>query len=325
MAPVGGAQREPSMEEILASIRRIIEENDTANRNVPPPETVAPASRLAPHAPAQVLEVDAFRGELRKAGLEAGPMPAVEARPLVDLQPLAEAQPLVEARMPAAPPRGPFVERSASATAQVLDRRAAPRPAPVQQPGAATNPPVVAGAALATPGEADAPKPTIAAAPDAEPAPAAEAVKPSALATPEPAAAKPAGTISPFEQSLASSPVLIEMSEEMEKAALEMIEAPLPRVETPAVAGNLEKALAPKAPAFPEPAKGGILSERTGRQVAAAFGELSDAFAASRRRSFDEIAEEMLRPMLQEWLDNNLPTMVERLVREEIERIARGG
>ncbi len=43
------------------------------------------------------------------------------------------------------------------------------------------------------------------------------------------------------------------------------------------------------------------------------------------RRSFvDEIAEDMLRPMLQEWLDDNLPTLVERLVREEIERVARG-
>lgn len=75
-----------------------------------------------------------------------------------------------------------------------------------------------------------------------------------------------------------------------------------------------------EAPA-PRPA---IISDSTGRQVAAAFGELSEAFAASRRRSFDEMAEEMLRPMLQDWLDNNLPTLVERLVREEIERVARG-
>ncbi|SMH49085.1 PopZ family protein [Mesorhizobium australicum] len=73
-----------------------------------------------------------------------------------------------------------------------------------------------------------------------------------------------------------------------------------------------------------EAARTSIISDVAGRQVAAAFGELSDAFAASRRRSFDEIAEEMIRPMLQEWLDNNLPTLVERLVREEIERVARG-
>ncbi len=67
-----------------------------------------------------------------------------------------------------------------------------------------------------------------------------------------------------------------------------------------------------------------IVSEQTGRQVAAAFGELSEAFSSSRRRSFDEMAEEMIRPMLQDWLDNNLPVLVERLVREEIERVARG-
>ncbi|MVA97461.1 DUF2497 domain-containing protein [Nitratireductor sp. CAU 1489] len=68
-----------------------------------------------------------------------------------------------------------------------------------------------------------------------------------------------------------------------------------------------------------------ILSEQTSRQVAAAFGELSDAFAENRRQRFDDMAAEMMRPMLQEWLDNNLPTLVEKLVREEIERVARGG
>lgn len=78
------------------------------------------------------------------------------------------------------------------------------------------------------------------------------------------------------------------------------------------------------APAPAEDATPAIISDHAGRQVAAAFGELSEAFAASRRRSFDEMAREMLRPMLQEWLDNNLPTLVEKLVREEIERVARG-
>lgn len=67
-----------------------------------------------------------------------------------------------------------------------------------------------------------------------------------------------------------------------------------------------------------------ILSEASGRKVTAAFEELSEAFEASRRKSLGEAAEEMLRPMLQEWLDNNLPQLVERLVREEIERVARG-
>jgi hypothetical protein len=72
------------------------------------------------------------------------------------------------------------------------------------------------------------------------------------------------------------------------------------------------------------PARASIISETAERQVAAAFEELSDAFATSQRRSFDDIAEELMRPMLQDWLDNNLPVLVERLVREEIERVARG-
>lgn len=67
-----------------------------------------------------------------------------------------------------------------------------------------------------------------------------------------------------------------------------------------------------------------ILSEVTGRRVAAAFDELNEAFESSRRKNLHEVAEEILRPMLREWLDNNLPTLVEKLVREEIERVARG-
>jgi hypothetical protein len=67
-----------------------------------------------------------------------------------------------------------------------------------------------------------------------------------------------------------------------------------------------------------------IVSADTGRQVHAAFGELNQAFQRSRSMSLEQVAEEMVRPMLQDWLDNNLPTLVERLVREEIERVARG-
>lgn len=69
---------------------------------------------------------------------------------------------------------------------------------------------------------------------------------------------------------------------------------------------------------------GAIVSPAVGRQVARAFDDLAHAVEQGPRRSFDEIAEAMLRPMLQEWLDDNLPTLVERLVREEIERVARG-
>ena len=67
-----------------------------------------------------------------------------------------------------------------------------------------------------------------------------------------------------------------------------------------------------------------LVSPAVSEQVARSFGDLALAVDSSSRRSFDEIAEDMLRPMLHEWLDDNLPTLVERLVREEIERVARG-
>lgn len=67
-----------------------------------------------------------------------------------------------------------------------------------------------------------------------------------------------------------------------------------------------------------------LVSPAAGARVAASFDNLSHALVKGPDRSFDEIAEDMLRPMLQQWLDDNLPTLVERLVREEIERVARG-
>lgn len=67
-----------------------------------------------------------------------------------------------------------------------------------------------------------------------------------------------------------------------------------------------------------------LISAATVEQVSRSFSDLAAAFDGTERRSLDEMAEEMLRPMLKDWLDDNLPTLVERLVREEIERVARG-
>ena len=78
------------------------------------------------------------------------------------------------------------------------------------------------------------------------------------------------------------------------------------------------------APVAPDQQLATLISETTVQQVSRSFGELAAAIDGQQRRSLDEMAEEMLRPMLREWLDDNLPTLVERLVREEIERVARG-
>ncbi|WP_045319374.1 DUF2497 domain-containing protein, partial [Brevundimonas abyssalis] len=42
-------------------------------------------------------------------------------------------------------------------------------------------------------------------------------------------------------------------------------------------------------------------------------------------RSLEDIVRELLRPMLKDWLDANLPGIVEREVRAEVERISRQG
>ncbi len=41
-------------------------------------------------------------------------------------------------------------------------------------------------------------------------------------------------------------------------------------------------------------------------------------------RTLEDLVCDMLKPMLKAWLDDNLPNMVERLVRAEIERVSRG-
>lgn len=67
-----------------------------------------------------------------------------------------------------------------------------------------------------------------------------------------------------------------------------------------------------------------LVSEAVSQSVSHSFANLSEMLFDKHGRDLDMMAEEMLRPMLQEWLDNNLPSLVERLVRGEIERIARG-
>ena len=75
------------------------------------------------------------------------------------------------------------------------------------------------------------------------------------------------------------------------------------------------------APAAQEPR---LLSTQNSQSITSAFSALGAAKLAHESVNFDNIAREMLRPMLKTWLDDNLPTLVERLVRAEIERVARG-
>ena len=68
-----------------------------------------------------------------------------------------------------------------------------------------------------------------------------------------------------------------------------------------------------------------IISQETSAAVSAAFDSLAHTFFAQNSRTVEDLVREMLRPMLKHWLDDNLPGLVERMVRTEIERVSRGG
>ncbi len=79
----------------------------------------------------------------------------------------------------------------------------------------------------------------------------------------------------------------------------------------------------PRRPAAPTEADR-LISAATDQAVQHAFGSLSSMVVSRNARTIEDLVQEMLRPMLKSWLDENLPTMVERMVRAEIERVARG-
>ncbi|MBS7554120.1 DUF2497 domain-containing protein [Ancylobacter dichloromethanicus] len=78
------------------------------------------------------------------------------------------------------------------------------------------------------------------------------------------------------------------------------------------------------APEAGEPERERLVSAPASSAVSAAFGSLHRTVNAN-PRTVEDLVAAALRPMLKAWLDENLPAMVERLVRAEIERVARQG
>jgi hypothetical protein len=67
-----------------------------------------------------------------------------------------------------------------------------------------------------------------------------------------------------------------------------------------------------------------LLSPSSASTITAAFDTLANNVLAENARTLEDIVKEMMRPMLKQWLEENLPSLVERLVRAEIERVSRG-
>jgi cell pole-organizing protein PopZ len=254
--------QEPSMEEILASIRRIIADDEAK-----------PAAAEKPASPSASASAPA----------PAKPEPSVAA-------PAAKA-PVMKDIPPSA---------IAAAAKPVAAPKPAPPPAPPEEPVVSNSQDdidaMLASLDASTP-EADIRPPQ----PDGE---VFELTDEMALPDPEPPppAAPPASSfhkIDPQDD--------IEFTETAAARALRP-----PAYEPP----PFESAAAP--------APQQILSRSTVSAVESAFNSLANTVLSNNARTLEDLVKEMLRPMLKSWLDDNLPGLVERIVKAEIERVSRG-
>jgi len=175
----------------------------------------------------------------------------------------------------------------------------------------------------------------------AETAPAAAEAEPAATPEPEP-------EVSP---ALMDETPSVQEPESTEEDVLELTEAYQPPVAESI--GDLDVSPAEPEPIAVEPVSESVFAPDTGGQAAqsapqpASYDSLvGDSASASAASAFaglastlrkpepmepvtgsgptvDELARSLLRPMLKEWLDANLPAIVEAQVRKEVERIAR--
>lgn len=77
-------------------------------------------------------------------------------------------------------------------------------------------------------------------------------------------------------------------------------------------------------PPIAEPPAAPMMSQSTVFAVESAFNTLAHTVLSNNARTLEDLVKEMLRPMLKSWLDDNLPGLVERIVKAEIERVSRG-
>jgi cell pole-organizing protein PopZ len=240
--------QEPSMEEILASIRRIIADDEAK----PPPAEKAAGPVAVPEPP--------------KAEKPAPP----PARPaaMTDIPP-SKIAPVAPARAAAPPPPAP------------------PPPAPV-----ASNNQDDIDALLSGLDEATSPEEIRPPQPEAEVFELTDEMAVPSVAPPQPSFQR----VEPQDD--------IEFTESAASRAI-----------------NRQPAYDP--PSFEAPSQP-ILSQSTVSAVESAFNTLAHTVLSNNARTLEDLVKEMLRPMLKSWLDDNLPGLVERIVKAEIERVSRG-
>jgi cell pole-organizing protein PopZ len=147
-----------------------------------------------------------------------------------------------------------------------------------------------------------------------EPVPEARGEGPLPIPEPEPEP-EPAADFAPAAEEEEDDGVL-ELTQKVETHGdLDVLapEEPEPEPEPPAM----------EAP--PLPLGEGIVSDHIAAAAAATFGKLSsNILMPAEGRTLEDVVRELLRPLLQQWLDDNLPRIVQEAVEAEVERISRG-
>jgi cell pole-organizing protein PopZ len=186
------------------------------------------------------------------------------------------------------------------------------------------------------------PKPGEPAKPAAAAPPPAEKPRPAAPPPPPPKAAITQEPAEEIDFVRAGAIAVAEPSEPADIDVLELTESMAAPPEAPASsrkpdgrsdagfrefppARPIEPAAPPRQPVQPaQPAERPLLSSATSSAIDSAFNTLAHTVLVQNARTLEDLVREMLRPMLKGWLDDNLPSMVERIVRAEIERVSRG-
>ena len=94
--------------------------------------------------------------------------------------------------------------------------------------------------------------------------------------------------------------------------------------EPAALRGPRDMSFPPAPPSPPPEFQPQMMSRATVSAVESAFNSLATTVLSNNARTLEDLVKEMLRPMLKSWLDDNLPGLVERIVKAEIERVSRG-
>jgi cell pole-organizing protein PopZ len=251
------------MEEILASIRRIIADDEAKPPGAEKPASAAPA----PPAPAKP----------EKPAAPTASAPAVKPPVMADVPPSRAAPAPAAAAKPAAP--------------------ASPPPPPPSPPPAASNSQDDIDELLNGLDETTSEEEVRPPQPDGE---VFELTDDMAVETAPPPPQRSFQQVDPeddleFAESVASKPM------------------PRPPAYDPPPA--FEAAVPPQPR---------ILSATTASAVESAFNALAHTVLSNNARTLEDLVKEMLRPMLKSWLDDNLPGLVERIVKAEIERVSRG-